>query len=124
MTGIDIRFPEMRERVIFAVRHLADQQYQQKIWMEQQYPHPDYYDDFSLTLNSLDDTAVLDDPVAAIGITLSCADEAEAMRRLADRLDEIINTVGGQSPDSHFLASPLWSGVIEAAQDALEVLTR
>ncbi|MEU7180408.1 SCO4402 family protein [Streptomyces celluloflavus] len=124
MSEIEVQFPDMRERVASAVRHLADPQYQQRVWIRREYPHSEYYDDFTLTFNTLDDTAVLVDPHAAIGITLSSVTEADAMQQLAERLDEILDAVGGTSPDSDFLASPLWSGVVDAARNALDVLTR
>ncbi|WP_206506678.1 SCO4402 family protein [Streptomyces chrestomyceticus] len=124
MSQAEVQFPEMRERIISAVRHLSDPQYQQKVWLNKEYPHDGYYDDFTLTFNSLQDTAVLDDTTAAIGITLTSSAEAVPMQHLADRLDNIIDTVGGQAPDSVFLTSPLWDSVVDAAQRALEALTR
>ncbi|MFH8753746.1 hypothetical protein ACH4GK_41465 [Streptomyces rimosus] len=124
MSQTEVQFPEMRERVISAVRHLSDTQYQRKVWLNRDYPHAGYYDDFTLTFNSLQDTAVLDDTVAAIGITLTSAAEAAAMQHLADQLEEILDTVGGQAPDSAFLASPLWNRVVDAAQQALKAMSQ
>ncbi|MEU4205818.1 hypothetical protein AB0B15_40545 [Streptomyces sp. NPDC045456] len=124
MSQTEVQFPEMRERVISAVRRLSDPQYQQKVWINKEYPHAGYYDDFTLTYNSLQDTAVLDDTTAAIGITLASSAEAVAMQHLADHLDDILDTVGGQAPDSVFLTSPLWGSVVEAARHTLKALTR
>ncbi len=114
----------MREEVVSAVRALADSEYQQRVWIDRNYPSPDYFDDFTLNVNILGDAAILDDPYAVIGYTLASEREAQAMKGLSDQLNRIIEVVGSDSPDSAFLASPLWEGVIEAAKTALETMTR
>ncbi|MEV5510388.1 SCO4402 family protein [Streptomyces orinoci] len=113
----------MRDEVISAVRSLADREHQQRVWVERRFPHPGYFDDFSLSLNILDDATVLDRPHKAVGFTLRSGHEAEAMARLAERLDEVLRAVGRQEPDAAFLASPLWAQVVSAANDALHTLT-
>lgn len=114
----------MREEVFSAVRALADSEYQKRVWIERKYPNPDYFDDFTLNVNILDDATILDNPHAVIGYTLASEEEAQAMKSLADRLLQIIEEVGSESPDSAFLASPLWNGVVEAAKNVLEVMTQ
>ncbi|MGW5122210.1 SCO4402 family protein [Streptomyces noursei] len=124
MSEEQIRLPEMREEVFSAVRALADSEYQKRVWIERKYPNPDYFDDFTLNVNILDDATILDNPHAVIGYTLASEEEAQAMKSLADRLLQIIEEVGSESPDSAFLASPLWNGVVEAAKNVLEVMTQ
>ncbi|MER6046642.1 hypothetical protein ABT168_04085 [Streptomyces sp. NPDC001793] len=124
MSEEQIRLPEMREEVVSAVRALADPEYQKRVWIERKYPNPGYFDDFTLNVNILGDATVLDDPYAAIGYTLASEEEAQAMKGLSDRLLHIIEEVGSESPDSAFLASPLWDGIAEAARNALEVMTQ
>lgn len=120
----DIRLPEMRAEVIASVRALADPAYQQRVWIDREYPHADYFDDLTLTVNILyDDTTVLDDPQAALGLTLASEAEVEAMSRLADALTHALDEVGRDQPDERFLASPAWPAVVDAASAALEVLT-
>ncbi|MFG3437739.1 hypothetical protein ACGF0J_10915 [Nonomuraea sp. NPDC047897] len=68
----EIRFPDMRKEVEGAVRALADLEYQQAVWIRREDPHSQYYDDFDLNIHILyDDTAVLEDPYAAIGQLLT-----------------------------------------------------
>ncbi|MFF2809614.1 hypothetical protein ACFVT2_21035 [Streptomyces sp. NPDC058000] len=124
MSEEQIRLPKMREEVFSAVRALADPEYQKRVWIERKYPNPDYFDDFTLNVNILDDATILDNPHAVIGYTLASEEEAQAMKSLANRLLQIIEEVGSESPDSAFLASPLWDGVVEAANNALEVMTQ
>lgn len=119
----DITLPEMRSEILESVRALADPEYQRRVWIERQYPSPDYYDDLTLTVNILyDDTTVLADPQAALGRTLSSRAEVEAMSSLADALTRALDEVGRDQPDERFLASAVWPSVVEAASAALEVL--
>ncbi|MFI5520503.1 hypothetical protein [Streptomyces platensis] len=125
MSGDIVQLPEMRQEIISAVKALSDSDYQQRVWIDRIYPHADFFDDFTLNVNTLyDDTTVLDDPAAALGQTLADDAEVEAMQCLADRLDEILDAIGRDADDIAFLRSPLWSGVVTAAQEALRVLGR
>lgn len=119
-----VNLPEMRKEIISAVKALSDTDYQQRVWIDQIYPHADFFDDFTLNVNVLyDDTTVLDDPAAALGQTLANDTEVAAMQQLAGRLGDILDSVGRDADDLAFLQSPLWSGVVTAAQEALRVLT-
>ncbi|MCF3143478.1 hypothetical protein [Streptomyces platensis] len=46
------------------------------------------------------------------------------MQCLAGRLDETLDAIGRDADDIAFRQSPLWSGVVTAAQGALRVLGR
>lgn len=120
----NVKLPDMRTEVISALRSLSDPEYQQRVWIDRIYPHPDFFDDFTLNINILGDAGVWDAPRDAVGYTLASDAEATSMASLVARLDEIIEAVGSESPDSDFLASPLWQGIVEAARNALESLTR
>ncbi|QHC23156.1 SCO4402 family protein [Streptomyces sp. GS7] len=122
MSEEQIRLPKMRGEVLSAVRALADPEYQKRVWIDKIYPNPDFFDDFTLNVNILDDAAILDNPFNVIGYTLASDQEAEAMKALSDRLLQIIEEVGSESTDSAFMASPLWDGVVQAAKNALEVM--
>lgn len=119
----DVRFPEMRSEVIGAVLALADREYQRRVWVERQYPDPDYYDDLTLNVNILyDDTKVLEDPVSTIGTCLRTVNEAEAMRKLAVALDQVFEEKGTDLSDAEYIADVRWDAVVEAACTALHVL--
>ncbi|MFD5696467.1 SCO4402 family protein [Streptomyces lasiicapitis] len=119
----DVKLPEMRAEVISAVQALASPEYQQKVWIDRTYPHPDYYDDFTLNVHILyDDTTVLASPEAALGNTLTSEQEVSAMKKLAHALDAALDDVGADAPDTEFLQSPLWPQVVAAAQAALTAL--
>lgn len=121
----NVRYPLMRAEVIGAVQSLADPDYQWRVWVRREYPKPGYYDDFAMNIHILfDDTTVLEDPDGAVGDILRSPAEAEALRRLAEALNHVLDTVGrGDEPDQNYLESAHWSAVIEAADAALHVLT-
>ncbi len=125
MSQAQVQLPQMREEIIAAVRALSDPDHQRQVWIERRYPHPGYYDDLTLNLNVLyDDTLVLEDPEAAIGTTLRDTAEAQKMQQLADRLDEILNSVGPAEGDATYIGHRLWPLVVEAAREAYATLTR
>ncbi|MGX1887569.1 SCO4402 family protein [Streptomyces sp. NPDC055287] len=119
-----VKLPEMRAEIISALRALSDTGYQKRVWIDRDYPHPDYYDDFTLNVNVLyDDTTVLADPEAALGYTLTSEAEVRVMKTLADVLGNTLSQVGREATDAEFLASPCWPQVVATATRALSVLT-
>lgn len=122
---IDVSFPDMRENVVSAVRALADEAYQRRVWIDRDYPEEGYYDDFTMSLHILfDDTLVLEDPAATLGTVLKSREEVDAMTVLAGALDELLDAEGSNRADEDYLASPLWGAVVRTAGAALALLTR
>lgn len=118
-----IRYPQMRAEVIEAVRSLADPHYQNRVWIRREYPHEGFYDDLTATVNTLfDDTSVLDDPAASVGVVLH-QDETEAMRALAAVLSPLVDELAGAS-DAAYLAHPAWADVVSRAKAAYAALRR
>jgi hypothetical protein len=75
-----VRYPQARAHLVEALNALADPDHQRLVWVERQYPHPDYYDDFAANINELyDDSTVAEDPHGNIGFTLQNEGEARAM---------------------------------------------
>jgi hypothetical protein len=120
----EIRFVEARTEIIGAVRALADVDYQLRVWVRREYPHDNYYDDFTMNAHILlDDTTVLDDPFGAIGVYLRSAEEAEALLPLKAALGGLFDRLGGELEDIHYIESPLWPCVVNAAKGGLAALT-
>lgn len=115
----EVRFPEMRREIIGAIKALADPEYQEAVWVKRIYPHPRYYDDFDLNISILyDDTAVLEDPYAAIGSTLASRGEADALASLAEAINALLDVEGDDLSDADYINSPRWGAVVEAARAA------
>ncbi|GII66870.1 hypothetical protein Skr01_69550 [Sphaerisporangium krabiense] len=120
----NVKYPEARAEVVLAIKSLADVDYQQRVWVERLYPQPGYYDDFTQNIHILyDDTAVLEDPISAVGIYLKSRDEADALISVARALENIFADLGTERPDADYLRSPLWGAVVEAAARASQVMS-
>ncbi|MGV9371676.1 SCO4402 family protein [Micromonospora tulbaghiae] len=78
----EVRFPDLRNEMVRAVKALADPAHQWSAWVRRELP-PGGYDEFTHRIHILyDDTQVLEDPDAAIGIYLRSQEEADALRGL------------------------------------------
>ncbi|MEV4096180.1 SCO4402 family protein [Streptosporangium saharense] len=120
----DIRFLSMRDEIISSVNTLANREYQQNVWVERKYPHPGYYDDFSMNIHILyDDTNVLEDPEGAIGTYLTSHDEAEALANLHEALEALFTELGTELTDIEYINSAYWEAVVEAAFSASQTLS-
>jgi hypothetical protein len=107
-----------------AVEHLADPEFQQRVWVRRELPHPDYAGNFDLAVHILyDDTTVLEDPAGSIGDLLRDQAEAEAMAALGRALDAIFEDLGTTLSDAEYVSAPQWAAVVSAARAALDVLT-
>jgi hypothetical protein len=120
-----VAFPDMRGNAVSAVRALADETYQRRVWIDRDYPEDGYYDDFAMNLHILfDDTLVLEDPAAMLGMVLKSREEVDVMAALADALNALLDSEGSERTDAEYVVSPLWGAVVRAAGAAYGLLTR
>ncbi|MFC0027953.1 hypothetical protein ACFFMM_00245 [Micromonospora chaiyaphumensis] len=118
----EVRFPAMREEIVQAVRALADHEYQWSAWVRRELP-PGQYDEFTHRIHILyDDTQVLEDPGAAVGIYLRSQEEAIAMQRLAAAIDALFDELGTELSDESYLRARRWPAIVTAAREALVLL--
>jgi hypothetical protein len=118
----DIRFPDMRNEIVRAVKALADPEYQWSAWVRRELP-PGRYDEFTHRIHILyDDTQVLEDPECAVGVYLRSVEEANVMRKLASAIDTLFDDLGTELSDEQYLRAPGWAAVVDAAKEALGVL--
>ena len=72
-----VQYPSLRAKLLESLRSLADREYQQRVWVNHNYPHGVLYDSFDEAVHFLfDDTILAENPDAAIGVILE--DEKEA----------------------------------------------
>jgi hypothetical protein len=117
---IDVKYPEMRREVVNALAALADPEYQQRVWIERNYPRDNFFDDLSLNINILYDM-VLPDPVPRIGAVLLDENEVDQLIRLEKVLGPLIAELR-DAPDSRYLSDPRWKQVVDAASSALSCM--
>ncbi|MGW4214791.1 SCO4402 family protein [Lentzea sp. NPDC004789] len=119
---IEVRYPNLRNEVLEAVRALSDFEYQQRVWVRRDVLSGNY-DEFTHRVRILyDDTQVLEAPQAAIGDVLASEEEACAMQELVDVLNSIFDRFGTELSDDKYLELPEWGTVVAAARRVLVVL--
>lgn len=119
----EVLFPEMRANVIDAVKSLADEEYQWRVWVDKKYPTVGYYDDFWVNVNLLfDDSLVLENPRDSLGAVLINQSEVAAMEDLAKSVLDFLESQGRDKSDAEYVSSPEWSVVVSSARRAYATL--
>lgn len=118
----EVLYSGMRQELIEYLGHLEDRDYQAKVWVNREYPTPNFYDDFSETYELLQDLGVLSDPQSRMGFILKNQDEVVALTALNKALDELFALHGTDLSDSEYLELPEWVNVISAAKVARQVI--
>jgi hypothetical protein len=119
----ELAYPEMRQELLLHLSHLADRDYQTRVWVDRQFPKPGYYDDFDTTFEAVEDILSLSRADDAVGMTLRDHQEAAALTALGTVLDRIFAEHGTELSDAQYLGLPEWSEVIDAARAAVSLLT-
>ncbi len=64
-----VQYPSMRAELLETLRSLADREYQQRAWVDHNYPPGVLYDSFDEAVHFLfDDTILAENPNASIGV--------------------------------------------------------
>ena len=115
----DVEFPAMRREVLTSLAALSDPEYQQKVWVQREYPRLNYFDDLTQNVHVLyDDCQVLPEPDGRLWSVLLPGDEVARLRALDKALGPLIDELG-DAPDAVYLADPRWGAVMSAAALAL-----
>ena len=119
-----VAYPEMRNYLIESIRTLADEDYQQRVWLNGEVPHVKYEDCFAFVINCLfDDLALDSDGEKAIGAILEDESELTTVQNLVKILDDLIDKIGEDKSDVEFLNSQEWPAVIYSAKNTYKLLT-
>lgn len=110
----------MRQQTVTALTALADRDYQQRVWIDREYPHAGFYDDLTLNVNMLYDM-VLPDPRSRLGVVLLSESEVARLDELEQLLGPLIDDLG-DTYDQQYLSDPRWSEVVAAAASALSAM--
>jgi hypothetical protein len=119
---MSLQYPEMRAWVLDALQTLGDPAYQRRVWLERDWPEPDFVDNLDENVHILfDDVDVCVDPDRWVGIVLYAA-EVEPLRRLGEVFGALIDDLGDVADDV-YLADPRWPTVVELARAAHDAMT-
>lgn len=115
-----VQYPAMRNEIVGALEALSDEDYQQKMWVEGQYPDPSFYHDFDMAVHTLyDDTGVGDGPRSQIGSTLRDETEAQLIQDLLDALDPVLDQCDDRTTFEEIRNIDRWPDVVSTAAAAL-----
>ena len=118
-----VKYPKMREELLETLRRLADREYQHKVWIENDYPPGIEYDSFDEAVHFLyDDTVLAENPDAAIGVIIEDEKEARLMSAVCQAIDLVFEALGTGVSDEEYIKSAEWTGVVEAALKALQLM--
>ncbi|MCC3570521.1 MAG: hypothetical protein JGK30_00200 [Microcoleus sp. PH2017_40_RAT_O_B] len=118
-----VKYPKMREELLETLRSLADREYQHKAWLESDYPPGIESDSFDEAVHFLyDDTVLAENPDAAIGVIIEDEKEARLMEAVCQAIDLVFEALGTEVSDEDYIKSSEWTGVVEAASKALQLM--
>ncbi|WP_147131560.1 SCO4402 family protein [Stackebrandtia albiflava] len=118
----ELKFPAMRRALIETMTSLSDRDYQQRVWIDEKYPQPGFFDDLTTTVNVFHDLIADDEDVDRyVGAFLVSGEEATAVERVYRALDPMIDDLA-DSPDDRYLSDPRWTDVVTAATRAKALL--
>ena len=118
-----VKYPKMREELLETLRSLADREYQHKAWVENDYPPGIQCDSFDEAVHFLyDDTVLAENPDAAIGVIIENEKEARLISAVCQAIDLVFEALGTGVSDEEYIKSAEWTGVVEAALKALQLM--
>lgn len=119
-----VQYPSMRAELLETLRSLANREYQRKAWVDHNYPPDVMYDSFDEAVHFLfDDTILAENPNAAIGVILEDEKEARLIAAVCTAIEQVFEALGTEISDKEYINSSEWADVVEAAHDALQVIT-
>ena len=130
---VSLKSPHMREKLLENLMILADVEYQNQVWFEQEFPPSidnDCWDDFGVRLIYFefafdfvyDETSLVENPEGAIGIFFKDEREVELIKAVLRAIEGVFVTVGIDATDQEYISCPEWKDVLEAASKALQVM--
>ncbi|HNT78706.1 MAG TPA: hypothetical protein PKH77_27165 [Anaerolineae bacterium] len=119
-----LKYPGLRNNLIFTLRALADPVYQQKVWVDSITPREGYIDNFDEAVHCIFDALSLEMHLeAAIDVILQDPREADMVKALVQSLNAALNNVPSNVPDQMFIESDYWPAVVRTAREAYTALT-
>ena len=119
----EVSFPFVRHELQYAVRALADEEFQMSAWVGNVTPSPQFSYSFDSAFHALlDDSIVADKGPAAIGAVLASEQELTSVEELIEVARRLINEIGLAGTFEDARSSNSWTGVVAAAKKARAVL--
>lgn len=120
-----IKLTYMRKNLLCYLDSLRDIDYQEQCWVNRNCPGNIEYDDFDAAVHFLfDDTCLSEAPEKALGDILENETEVQCISVLCNEIDNILEVHGPALSDAEYIKLPEWVNVLEAAQEAHNILSK
>ena len=117
----NVKFPQMRQILIFAIQSLSDRETQMREWISSTAVHR-FWDTMKFDIDVIYHDLDLDSiPEDQLGYSLMDQEEINIIKPLTDALDAVCDRIGFRQPDSAYIISPLWDDVVHAAKAAFDI---
>lgn len=121
----DVEFPELRAELQYALATLADEGFQQRVWIERRPPRSPYEYDFDMACHAiLDDTEILSERSGLVGAVLRNDEELASVTAVASALQSLIQDIGLRGTIQSARVSILWPDVVKRASESTRLLGR
>ena len=121
-----VQYTQIRDDLIDILRYLSDDKYQRELWLERTRNYvveEDFFHSIDEISHFIFDDMQLDCRAHdAIGTILENAQEAEAVRVVADSLNKCIDALGNAS-DKEYIEYGGWTDVVSSAAMAYRIIT-
>ena len=119
----EVSFPFMRHELQYAVRALADEEFQTSAWVDEVTPSDQFFYTFDSAFHGLmDDSIVADEEAAAIGTVLANEQELASVEELIEAARRLVSEIGPSGTFADARSSNSWADVVAAAKRARAVL--
>ncbi len=115
-----IEYPSRRVYVIEALEMLADE-----FIYERRLPPPVEWHPFDHPVHVLfDDTQVASAPEKELGNIFFNMEEIEAIKKVTQLIDQMLNDMGSNHADEAYYQSAYWPKIYNSAKNALEIMNK
>jgi hypothetical protein len=115
----EVTFPAMRQELQYAVRALADEDFQIMVWGQEVKPYSQFAYSFDMAFHALlDDSTVAEQEDDAVGTVLKDHQELMRIQELISAARRLIRDIGVKGSYAEARGQASWISVIEAAKRA------
>lgn len=124
-----VLYPALRNELILAVRSFADEEYQKKVWIQNQLPFKSYGGCFETSMHMLLDDLSLNDDIEKVVGSVIYPHEVSTVKAFVSFLTHLMDkvhynfTYGTYIPEVIYMQSPDWPKAVMLAKECYLVLT-
>ena len=115
-----MKYPEMRQELLIAIKVLSDLEYQKQNWLANKNGKNDCFDNVIHFL--YDHADFMEEPEETIDLFVKDERELKAILKVMESLEELFNLLGTNASDLDYVNSQKWIDVVTSAKDAIQIL--